>query len=244
MALVYDQLMQSAPYDQWVSFTQEIIANSFFDSPSIVDLGCGTGQITIRLAEQGFEMTGVDLAEDMLSVAQQHASEKQLTIPLVQQNLYFLQLGQSYDLAISYCDVINYITDEPKIRQAFSNIYQALNDTGIFIFDIHSMTHVEKNLTNQTFSEIYDDMGYVWFCDNGDQPGEMHHDLTFFVKDKEHYIRFDERHHQCTYPATTYLSWLSGAGFSEIQLCADFVNCSISPEEADQAERIFFVCKK
>src|SRR5690625_7387594 len=80
MALLYDQLMVDTPYDKWLTFTKEIIEKSGEVVNVIADLGCGTGEVTIRLAEAGYTVYGVDYSTDMWSHAQQKGMVKNLTI--------------------------------------------------------------------------------------------------------------------------------------------------------------------
>ena len=115
MAYYYDQLMQDAPYDQWQSFTEQMIHRCGKHVDSIVDLGCGTGQITTRLARSGYRMTGIDYSSAMLSIGQQRASAENIPVQWIQQDLRELDGIENQDMAISYCDVMNYITEENEL---------------------------------------------------------------------------------------------------------------------------------
>ncbi|WP_067727355.1 class I SAM-dependent DNA methyltransferase [Oceanobacillus damuensis] len=242
MAYLYDKLMLNAPYNEWISFTQGIMKRTGKNIAKIADLGCGTGEITTRLAEQGYQMTGVDYSADMLTYAEHKASEKNLTIQWIQQDLISLNGLSQYDMAISYCDVINYITDKDDLRKTFHNIANSLKDGGLFIFDVHSLSHVEMNYINHTFADVTDDASYIWFCSEGEERGEMFHDLTFFSREGEHYVRFDECHHQQTYPVEFYKKLLKDAGFENLKLYADF---SLKENNVDEkSERIFFLAEK
>src|SRR5690625_6611982 len=90
----------------------------------MLDVGCGTGQVTWRLAERGYQMTGVDLSEDMLTEADALATEKNLSIQWLKQDMTELSGLTDFDLVISYCDVVNYLTDTDKLKQAFQRIFQ------------------------------------------------------------------------------------------------------------------------
>lgn len=70
MAAVYNRLMDNVPYDDWVVMIQQMIAQTERPVQSIIDLGCGTGVITRKLAAGGYTMTGVDQSGDMLHEAQ------------------------------------------------------------------------------------------------------------------------------------------------------------------------------
>ncbi|MFD1038546.1 class I SAM-dependent DNA methyltransferase [Virgibacillus byunsanensis] len=242
MAYLYDQLMMEAPYNKWLEFTEEMIRQTGKKVSKIADLGCGTGQITTRLAAKGYQMTGVDYSIDMLSYAEQRSSDQSLSVQWIHQDLRELEGIKDVDLAVSYCDVMNYITTEKELNVVFEKVSDILNPGGLFIFDVHSMYHVENNFVNHTFGDVSEDISYIWFCLEGDIPGEMYHDLTFFVKDGNQYNRFDEYHHQQTFPIEKYQELLIQSGFEISNISADF---SMEKQNLSKhAERIFIVAEK
>lgn len=241
-AYIYDQLMDHAPYDKWVQFTTEIIKRKNASIKSIVDLGCGTGEITSRLAKLGYHVTGVDYSIEMLACATEKVINHKLPVNWIQQDIRKLSGFHQIDLFISYCDVMNYITELNEVETVFNHVYNSLSPNGLFIFDIHSIHYAEERLMNQTFTEVTDDLAYIWDCEQGDRQGEMFHYLTFFRKENDHYIRFDETHHQHTYDIKVYEQLLKKCGFSKIQFYRDF-----SLEKAflsEKSERIFIVGEK
>ncbi|MDL4841475.1 class I SAM-dependent DNA methyltransferase [Aquibacillus rhizosphaerae] len=242
MAFVYDVLMEDAPYEKWEQFADAMFKKFGNNITSVADLGCGTGQVTRRLAKTGYQVLGVDYSEDMLAYAQQAAAEENLLIQWFHQDLRELNGFKNLDAVVSFCDVINYITDLNELEVVFKNVNHMLNSDGLFLFDVHSMDHIENNLKEQTFAEIYDDLSYVWLCQAGESLGEVYHDLTFFVLDEEQYERFDETHHQRTYPINTYRELLKKSGFIMKGLYADFSTKETSYSSDDQ--RLFFVCQK
>ncbi|MGM8213901.1 class I SAM-dependent DNA methyltransferase [Virgibacillus sp. W0430] len=242
MALIYDQLMTHVPYDRWVTFTQSILRKSKKKIKTIVDLGCGTGSITIELAKQGYKLIGVDSSSEMLAYAQQKASSQKVAIDWIHQDIRSLEGTMDIDVALSFCDVINYITNESDLREAFSRIYKLLKPGGIFIFDVHSIEQVENNYINNTFADVQDEIAYIWFCSEGEEQGEMFHELTFFNKKNHMYERFDETHHQKTFPLAFYLQLLEEAGFVNANFYRDFL---LETENTyAPSERIFFSAEK
>lgn len=243
MAYVYDRLMTDAPYEQWLAFTKEVFNRSGKQIKHVADLGCGTGQITALLAKEGYQMIGVDYSSDMLTYAEQKLSTEKLSIQWLNQDLQDLQGLANLDAAVSYCDVINYITSEEALATVFRGVANSLKPGGLFLFDVHSLYHVEHHLINQTFADVTDETSYIWFCSAGEAPGEMHHDLTFFTLDGEKtYRRFDEYHHQRTYAIEFYERLLTEAGFEISNSYRDF---SLKQQNGNKtAERIFFVAEK
>ncbi|MGY0694320.1 class I SAM-dependent DNA methyltransferase [Virgibacillus sp. FSP13] len=244
MAYLYDQLMLDAPYDEWVAVTKEIFKQSDKKIKMVADLGCGTGQITTKLAKTGFDMIGVDYSEDMLSYAEQRASNAGLAVQWIHQDLRSLEGITGMDAVVSYCDVINYITTEEELATVFHHVANMLHEGGMFIFDVHSLYHVENHLVGETFALVDDAISYIWFCSPGEATGDMYHDLTFFVADDDDdsYVRFDEYHHQRTFSIEVYQKLLQEAGFKIQHLFGDF---SVRPKSVtDSTERIFFVAEK
>ncbi|HLR40454.1 MAG TPA: class I SAM-dependent methyltransferase [Virgibacillus sp.] len=242
MAYVYDQLMKEAPYDQWLDFTKEAFQQSGNQIKKVADLGCGTGEITTLLAKEGYDMIGIDYSSDMLTYAEQKASAKKLSVQWLHQDLRDLDGLANLDAAISFCDVINYITSEEELAAVFKRVADSLKPGGLFLFDIHSLYHVEQNLTNETFADVTDDISYVWFCSEGEESGEMYHDLTFFTLEGTTYLRFDECHHQRTYIIEVYEQLLREAGFKNPDVYYDF---SLKKQNnKEKAERVFFVAER
>lgn len=241
MAAVYDTLMTDAPYDKWLEFTKQVIQKSGRSIDKIADLGCGTGEIALRLAEEGFQVTGVDFSPDMLTLAADKAIKKNLSVQWVLQDMRELEGFVNMDLIVSYCDSINYITSEKELSDVFYRVAASLKEDGLFVFDVHSFFHMENHLKNQTFADAGEDASYIWFCVEGDHPGEVFHELTFFSLEGGHYIRFDELHHQRTFSVEAYKKLLSDAGFKNIKWYSDFTFQNDIVKE--DAERIFFIAE-
>ncbi|MGG1400476.1 class I SAM-dependent methyltransferase [Bacillus salipaludis] len=243
-AYLYDELMKDAPYDEWVRFVQDRLKENGDSGVRFLDLACGTGELSIRFAKEGFDVTGVDLSEDMLAVAQAKSEEQGMSISFYQQDMTELEGHGSFDVIGIFCDSLNYLKTEEDVLQTFSSVYQHLKPGGIFIFDVHSIFKISQIFINQTFAINDEHVAYIWNSFPGEFPNSVEHDLSFFVLDEKSgmYDRFDELHFQRTYPVEDYKNLLhqAGFGFEEIKICADFENAAPLP----QSERIFFVVSK
>ncbi|KAB2338624.1 methyltransferase domain-containing protein [Cytobacillus depressus] len=241
-AYLYDQLMKDVPYNKWTDFILDMAKKYEVKGFKLLDLGCGTAELSIKLAEKGFQVTGVDLSEDMLTVAQTKANEKGLDLLFFQQNMAELNGLGSFDIIGIFCDSLNYLQLEEDVLNTFQRVYHHLDDHGLFIFDVHSVFKMEEIFMNQTFAVNDDDISYIWHCFEGEYPNSVEHDLSFFVLDKESdmYSRYDELHLQRTYPVDVYKKWLHESGFEVVEVTADFE--AQPPQE--QSERIFFICRK
>lgn len=242
LALVYDDLMQDAPYEKWIDFTIQRFNEANKDITTIADLGCGTGEITIRLAQEGYQLYGVDLSSEMLTIAEQKATKENINISWINQDMRTLS-GLQVDAVISYCDAINYLTTLDDLKDTFTKVWESLQTGGIFIFDIHGLNYVENAMVNQTFTHVANHVSYIWDCFPGENSGEMYHEITFFVSDEhDKYSRFDEHHHQRTHPLSVYQQLLQNIGFTNLQFYGDF--SSNQPFSEDSADRILIVAIK
>jgi ubiquinone/menaquinone biosynthesis C-methylase UbiE len=247
-AYTYDRLMNSMPYEDWLRFTKECFERYQIKPMTIVDLGCGTGNLSIPLAAQGFQVTGLDLSEDMLAVAEQKQSEQPSqhrggAVRWIQQDLREWELGEEVDVAISFCDSLNYLLEEDDIVDAFRQTYAGLKPGGLFLFDVHTPQQLFAYAESQPFFLNEDDVAYIWTSELDEERVQIEHDLTIFVKNSgsgETFRRIDETHEQRAYPLPWLAQMLKEAGFSEIQQAADFT----WENPTDQTERAFFIAKK
>jgi ubiquinone/menaquinone biosynthesis C-methylase UbiE len=229
-AYTYDRLMREMPYDDWLRFAQEAWAEYGLKPKSIVDLGCGTGSISIPLALEGLNVTGIDLSEDMLAVAQQkaeghHPLPKGGSLTWVHQDIREWQLTGEADTVISFCDCLNYLLEESDIIEAFQQTYKGLKPGGIFVFDVHTPRQLQNYAESQPFSLNEEDIAYIWTSEYDEGRMEIEHALTIFIQDgedKDSFQRIEENHTQRAYPLKWLEQQLLAAGFSEIRQAADF----------------------
>jgi SAM-dependent methyltransferase len=241
-AYVYDALMEGAPYDRWLELLITRMERYGTDGREVLDLACGTGELTLELAKHGFAVSGVDLSEEMLAVANGKAVNQGLSIPFYQQNMAELDGLGEYDCVTIFCDSLNYVRDEKDIPRTFNHVHSHLKEDGLFLFDVHSVYKIEHVFKNETFSVNDDDISYIWDCFPGDEPYSVEHDLSFFVLDRESglYDRFNEFHYQRTYPMEQYEKWLLESGFELLEVLSDLEEQPVH----EKTERILFVARK
>ncbi|HCV2704009.1 TPA: class I SAM-dependent methyltransferase [Staphylococcus aureus] len=232
MSLVYDQLTQDQPYEKWF----EIVKNHCKDESNILDIGCGTGSLTVQLEALG-NVTGMDLSVDMLTVA----AQKSANVNWLEGDMTSFDLQQQFDIITIFCDSLNYLQDETAVIETFINVYRHLADSGVFIFDVHTVYKTMTLFNNQSYIDDKGDIFLAWDAVQGDLPLSVYHDMTFFIRhEDETYSRFDESHFQRTFDEKTYLSWLTQVGFKHVETFTDF---NID-EHNEDAERLFFIAKK
>ena len=111
-ANVYDTFMDNIPYKEWGRYLESLLKEYGVQDGLIVDLGCGTGKITEELALAGYDMIGIDNAEEMLSIAREKLMEYpdgdvRKNILYLLQDMREMELYGTVKAAVSICDSMN-----------------------------------------------------------------------------------------------------------------------------------------
>ncbi|MGM9987678.1 MAG: class I SAM-dependent DNA methyltransferase [Bacillaceae bacterium] len=241
MAYVYDTLMSDVPYEKWLQYVNEKKATYQVDGKKLLDLACGTGTFTAHVIEEGYDVTGVDLSEDMLAVAGMKIGEIGKNIPLYAQDMTELDVLDTFDIVTIFCDSLCYLKNEEAVKATFLRVYEHLTEGGLFLFDVHSLYKMNTIFSDATFTVNEEDVALIWYTFAGEEENSVEHELTFFVlnEDEETYSRFEECHYQRTYSPEMIKNWLTEAGFTVKEVTGDF-DQSIN----ETTERVFFVAQK
>lgn len=229
-AYYYDSLMDEQFYEDYYQF---ILKHCQFDE--VFELGCGTGEIAIRLAKNNKTVYASDISSDMLEVAKQKAIKEQVNLILQRVDMCDFVLSRPVDLVLCLCDSINYLTDPKQVVQTFQNVFHSLNDEGTFIFDIDSLHKMNVILKDYHEKEEDEEFTFEWTVEKISE-GFVHHHV--YIEDKVEHEIVDEDHFQKTFAVPQYLYWLNEAGFHDVAYYSDFSNYH------DECERIIFVCRK
>lgn len=238
-AQVYDDLMDEELYDLWIEFTKKHLSTPH---KNVLDLACGAGHLAIKMKQEGFNVTGLDLSSEMIAIAKERAEEASVAVPFVVGDMLDLSAVNQFDAVTCYCDSICYLPTPEAVQKAFNEVSQHLTEDGVFLFDVHSIHQVEDVFPGYTFNDQTEEISFLWKSYVGEHPYSIEHDLTFFVYQDEIdlYERFDETHKERTYPIEQYLSMLKKAGFSSVEVSADYGR----EEIGEETTRWFFVCHK
>lgn len=240
-AEVYDLFMDNVPYDRWASGIDSLLQKYLpsADKPMILDLGCGTGQITRRLRDKGYDMTGVDSSYEMLEIARAHENDN--TILYLCQDMRDLDLFGTYQGVVSVCDCLNYITDQGDLLRVFERVNNFLHPGGVFIFDINTVYKYEKVLADNTFAENRDEGSFIWENEYDSSTGLNEYDLTLFIREDDgRFAKYFEEHLQKAYPKHLIEELLEEAGLELIEE----LDTDTFGETVPTSEKITFVARE
>ena len=247
IAAVYDRLNAEIDYGAWADFVEESFKRYLEKRPSLVlDLACGTGRMTVALADRGYDMIGVDGSESMLSEAYARSEGKGILYLL--QDMRAFELYGTVQAAVCCLDSLNYLTEDGDLLRCLATVHNYLEPDGIFLFDVNSP---------YKFEHVYGDNAYIledtdgdgkevfcgWQNDFDRETGRCTFDLSVFSEDEDgRYYREDERQQERCYSMEEIREALFLSGFEVLLVSADFAFSEIG----ETTERWYFAvrCKK
>ena len=239
LALSYDRLTNDVDYEATVAFYNEILKREGLQPRTAVDLACGTGSVAEILARQGLEVTGVDLSEEMLTVAMEKVMDMEKPPRFVCQPLQELRLPRGVDLAVCALDSLDYITNPDDCKEAIRRVYKALNPGGIFIFDVNTPEKL-RAMDGQVFLDEDDDVYCVWRGEFDRDTNICSYGMDLFQRRGNVWERSFEEHREYAYSREQLTEYLKAAGFTHIRVYAD--RLFEEPREGEQ--RIYFKARK
>lgn len=239
-ARYYDILMEDADYDGRTEYIFSLFER--FDSKPelLLDLACGTGEFSNRMAKKGVSVIGVDISEEMLTVARQKSDEQGNNILYVCQDASKLDLCDKVDCAICCLDSLNHIIDYEKFYKAIERVSMYLRDNGLFIFDLNTVYKHREVLGNNTF--VMDEEGIYCVWQNFFNPEDNTVDiqLDFFEEDGENYKRFSEDITERAYTESEISAALQKAGLEILAVYGDMTY----EKPKENCERAVYVTRK
>ncbi len=239
LAQSYDRLTNDVDYGRIVDFYHAILEKEHIRPRTVADLACGTGSVALLLAQKGYRVTGVDMSEEMLTVASQRAQEQEKQPLFVCQMLQELALPRGVDMAVCALDGLDYILDPDDCCQAIRQVYRALNPGGIFIFDVNTPEKL-RAMDGQVFLDEDDDVYCVWRGEFDEKTNICSYGMDLFQRDGEAWYRSFEEHKEYAYTARQLKDYLKSAGFTHIRVYADGL---LEPPRAGE-QRIYFSARK
>ena len=239
LAVSYDRLTNDVDYEATVAFYKEILKREGLKPRTAVDLACGTGSVTAILAKQGWEVIGVDLSEEMLTVAMEKVMDMEHPPRFICQALQELKLPRAVDLATCALDSLDYITDPEDCAEAIRRVYKVLNPGGIFIFDVNTPEKL-RAMDGQVFLDEDDDVYCIWRGEFDEKTNICSYGMDLFQRRGNLWERSFEEHREYAYSQEQLTGYLKAAGFTHIEVYAD--RKFTAPEAGEQ--RIYFKARK
>ncbi len=235
----YDRLTRDVDYGAIVDFYYEILDREGMKPRTAADLACGTGSVTALLARKGLRVVGVDLSEEMLTMASQKTQALYPAPYFLCQPLQALRLARGVDMAVCALDSLDYLTDPADCAEAIRRVYKALNPGGIFLFDVNTPEKL-RAMDGQIFLDEDEDVYCVWRGEFDESSNICCYGMDLFQRRGRLWERSFEEHREYAYSREQLAGYLMAAGFTRIAVYGD--RKLEAPGEGEQ--RIYFKARK
>ncbi len=211
---------------------------------SLLDVGCGTGQLALYFLEQDYDVTGIDLSEAMLDYARENAAQyvESGQATFVQADASDFSLDDTFGLAVSTYDALNHLESLAALERCFGGVYRVLNEGGCFVFDLNTREGLRRWNTMKVqetdealilTSGIFDEQeGRAWTRISG-----------FMRAEGELYERFEQVAFNTAFDLAAVRVALLAAGWSSVH-CAGIQDLSEPLPDPEHEPRVFVVARK
>jgi len=237
LAAHYDRFTQDVDYSAFVAYYKKAWDRAGISPALTLDLACGTGTISHMLAEDGYEVIGVDASPEMLMEAYSKMSTADTPPVFINQRMDELDLYGTINAVVCALDSVNYITDPEELLRAFEKVSLFMEPDGVFIFDANTDAKF-ISLDGTAYTREDENTFCVYQLDYEDRI--CVHTVDIFEKHGKTYRRTTEYHEERGYTISELTEMLRKAGFDRIEACKAF---SFDPAE-DNEHRVFFLARK
>lgn len=129
----YDLVMGAYASGDQLNFYRRQVAR--YGEP-VLELACGSGRLTIPLAREGVNITGVDISEDMLALAKLKASQDEVNIRFLEGDMRSFDLGEKFKLILIPAQSLSHLHRRAEIEECFACVQRHLAGEGRFLIEL------------------------------------------------------------------------------------------------------------
>ena len=241
-AEIYDIFMKHVDYDSWYNFLRSFIR----EKGTLLDLGCGTGEFSVRFLRDGFSVTGVDLSEKMLDIAEKKIADKKLEncdFKLIKENIIDFENtfknGEicQVDNIICNFDTVNYLKNGSEFEKFLEKCSKNLKKDGFLIFDAVTKDIFSEIFENDIFLDEEPEYTSIWRHEKLSQRKHLV-EIDLFVRENSNdnlFRKYNDIQYKFIYDPKWIIKTAQKNGF-------EIFDTASNPEFGES--RIFFVLKK
>jgi SAM-dependent methyltransferase len=222
----------------WVPWLGALIVPRLRARARILDLCCGTGQLSADLHRRGFRMVGLDGSRAMLRYAHVNAPDA----PLIQADVRQFRLKPRFDAVLCVFDSLNHLLSSEDLSRAFQSVWACLRPGGWFLFDVNTETGYLCHWHGS--SELATDNHRVRTISEYDR--EKH--LGVFKarierRGPDGWVEDEALLLQRCHSDAQIRGALEGAGFNSLEVCGVEGEALVTGD-LERADRTFYLCRR
>lgn len=213
IAPYYDNLMDQVPYRMWVGYLLLLWSQQGVKPLTVLDVCCGTGNVSDLMEDEGYQVTGFDLSAQMIEKAKSKAAQSGSLVEYLVADATAFDFKTKFDAAYSFFDSLNYITTAEGFRSAVFQVAKHLKPGGSFIFDLNTRYAFDQRMFDQQSLRKDAKLRYRWRGDWDPETLQIAVKMKFWADGKE----FIEVHRQRAHPDEEVRAVLADAGFIDVR---------------------------
>ncbi len=236
----YDSLTSNVDYRKTAEYVSDILNENGINKGILLDLACGTGTMSLIMAQKGYDVIGVDNSPEMLGEAREKAFEAGEDILFLCQDMCSIDLYGTVDCTVCLLDSLNHLESKEELLEAFKRVSLFTVPGGLFVFDVNTEYKHKYVLGDNTFVYDNDDVYCVWQNEYDDESKTVEIFLDFFQEENGLYRRSSEYFAERAFSDSDIKKLLFEAGFTDIKAYGELRKTAPS----DTEERVFYVARK
>ncbi len=239
LAPFYETLNADVDYEGIASFLKGTF-EQYFDGQvkDVLDLGCGSGNVTFPLSKLGYDMIGVDISEEMLAVARNKDCKGKVL--WLCQDMRSFELYGTVEAAVSTLDALNHLTKKDDVAACLSLVHNYLVPGGVFVFDVNTEYKFKNIYGKQAY--ILEDEGVLcaWQNDYSEKSKICKFYISVFAeKEDGSYERYDALEKERMYTEKALVEMCTRAGFTVLSVNDGYTQKT----PCETTERLVFVLR-
>lgn len=207
----------------------------------LLDLACGTGSLSLEMAQRGYDVIGVDASPAMLTQASAKAAAASRQILFLSQSMEELDLYGTVRNTVCILDSLNHLPDESALDQAIARVSLFTDPGGLFLFDLNTPYKHRSILGDNVFVYEPGDLFCIWQNTYSERDHRVRVALDFFTRRADGtYTRTGERFTERIFPHHLVESLLAEHNFALLETLDG--DRDAPPSETSQ--RLLYVAKK
>jgi ubiquinone/menaquinone biosynthesis C-methylase UbiE len=207
---------------------------------TVLDVCCGVGTLAEHFLEHRYTVTGIDLSEPMLAIARQklrgYLQDGRARLILADATSF--SVDAQFALATSTFDALNMLQSSEALLSCFACVRRAVAANGMFVFDLMTRNGFWLDYNYLGVRDTEDELYVYKSVYDGTEKATVR--LTGFIRDGDHWDRFDEFRTPTLFPVPVVVTALHEAGWSQVRMTStDDPHTPITDPE--QFDRVFFV---